>query len=413
MNRTVNVSDILFKDKVFPREVLDPIRDSIKEQGLHHPLLVQEGANEILGGKYKLFAGLKRLKCLIEIGEYSAPVKIFPKELTDDQLFEISLHENLRRYNIPWYEQVTEELRLHELRVKQKGAHVTGRPRLSSKDRGWSQADTARELGIAVGVFSEDLMLARAINLTPSLAKVKDKTTAIKLARQQAKREISEVESLAPSEFEMNQVFLGDSLDILAQLPASTFDACITDPPWTEYKDDKLTFDASTLGVFEQVYRLLRPDSFLLAVVSTTDFFMYQRELPKFGYQVQSYPCIWVKPGTITHGRRGWEFARDFEPILIAVKGSPVLASTTESSSVFTEPSMHHTRMIHPHEKPVSLMTRLIKACTFEGAKILDPFAGSGVTLEAARQCGRQFIGVERNQTFYENIKKRLEKKDA
>jgi DNA modification methylase len=49
----------------------------------------------------------------------------------------------------------------------------------------------------------------------------------------------------------------------------------------------------------------------------------------------------------------------------------------------------------HPAEKPVSLLSFLIETTTQPGALVLDPFAGSGSTLVAARQTGREAIGME------------------
>lgn len=418
----VDISDITFDGELnFPEEVMKPIRESISSQGLHHPLLVVEffhDSNTFNGdglkasdGKYKLIAGKKRLLALKQLQTKEAPVKIYPSNLTPDQIFEISLHENLKRYNLPWYEQVETELQLHELRQRINGVKSGGRPRLTAGGKtGWSQVDTARELGIAVGVLSEDLDLARAVAVNPSLKNVKDKTTAMKLIRVQARREGAEAFALIPSDFEMDQVFLGDSLEILKQFPASTFDTCITDPPWSTYqRDESLTAEQiDLLPIFREIFRVLKGDSFLYVITSSIDTYHYLSELPKIGFRVQSYPLIWHKESTITHGRRNHEFTRDYEPIILAVKGSPVLTSVTEISSILRYKNLHYTKLIHPNEKPIELIKALIGYSTFAGNSILDPFAGSGVTLDAARQTERHYIGIEKEKKFYDKIVARL-----
>jgi site-specific DNA-methyltransferase (adenine-specific) len=47
----------------------------------------------------------------------------------------------------------------------------------------------------------------------------------------------------------------------------------------------------------------------------------------------------------------------------------------------------------HPAEKPLALMQHIIAASTRPGALVLDPFCGSGTTLDAARQLDRHYIG--------------------
>lgn len=47
-------------------------------------------------------------------------------------------------------------------------------------------------------------------------------------------------------------------------------------------------------------------------------------------------------------------------------------------------------------QKPLSLLERIVKCGSRVGETVLDPFAGSSTTLEAARRCGRNFIGIDR-----------------
>jgi site-specific DNA-methyltransferase (adenine-specific) len=52
-------------------------------------------------------------------------------------------------------------------------------------------------------------------------------------------------------------------------------------------------------------------------------------------------------------------------------------------------------RRIHPHIKPIELITRLIAATTAPGELVVDPAAGSFVVMHAAHQLGRDFIGCD------------------
>jgi DNA modification methylase len=63
----------------------------------------------------------------------------------------------------------------------------------------------------------------------------------------------------------------------------------------------------------------------------------------------------------------------------------------------------------HPTEKPRRLMAEIIADFTNEGDTILDPFMGSGTTGVAAVQLGRNFIGIEKDERYFEIACERIE----
>jgi len=67
-----------------------------------------------------------------------------------------------------------------------------------------------------------------------------------------------------------------------------------------------------------------------------------------------------------------------------------------------------HSRNIHPTEKPLGILTPLIEYACPEGGLVVDPFAGSGSTLDAARQSGRRAIGIEAHEPYAEAAARRL-----
>lgn len=62
----------------------------------------------------------------------------------------------------------------------------------------------------------------------------------------------------------------------------------------------------------------------------------------------------------------------------------------------------------HPTQKPVALLEYLIKTYTNEGDTILDPTMGSGSTGVACRNMNRKFIGIEKEQKYFDIASRRI-----
>lgn len=69
----------------------------------------------------------------------------------------------------------------------------------------------------------------------------------------------------------------------------------------------------------------------------------------------------------------------------------------------------NEAKQIHPTQKPVALMEYLIKTYTNEGETVLDFTMGSGTTGVACKNLGRNFIGIELEEKYYQIATKRIE----
>jgi site-specific DNA-methyltransferase (adenine-specific) len=68
----------------------------------------------------------------------------------------------------------------------------------------------------------------------------------------------------------------------------------------------------------------------------------------------------------------------------------------------------HEGKSVHPTQKPVALMEYLIRTYTNEGDTVLDNTMGSGTTGVACVNTGRDFIGIERDPTYFAIAEKRI-----
>ena len=109
----------------------------------------------------------------------------------------------------------------------------------------------------------------------------------------------------------------------------------------------------------------------------------------------------------------GWHYRRSYETVLVGKKTGAACRWFDETNAVENIirhiPKIIPNRNQHPTVKPVDLPTIFIRLHTQEGQLVLDPFAGSGGTLRAAKNLGRKSIGVELSEEFCEAAAKSLE----
>lgn len=78
-------------------------------------------------------------------------------------------------------------------------------------------------------------------------------------------------------------------------------------------------------------------------------------------------------------------------------------------NNIFNFPNETTDKGLHPTQKPVRLMELLIELTTLENQIVLDPFCGSGTTLVAAQNLKRKYIGIDKEEEYFNTAKKRLE----
>lgn len=87
-------------------------------------------------------------------------------------------------------------------------------------------------------------------------------------------------------------------------------------------------------------------------------------------------------------------------------------ATEARMGDVWRDPSpgagFNAHQRLHPNEKPLSVMRRLVQLCSNPGDVVVDPFAGSGTTLRAAKDLGRRAVGIEIDEGHCKTAAERL-----
>lgn len=101
-------------------------------------------------------------------------------------------------------------------------------------------------------------------------------------------------------------------------------------------------------------------------------------------------------------------YMKDFEPILFFRKGAAFMINNPSAKATLRYPNPRPK--LHPTEKPETLLRELIQNSSQPGQVVLDPFMGSGSTLEAAYKSKRQAIGIEIDEQYCQIAVERIEK---
>lgn len=250
-----------------------------------------------------------------------------------------------------------------------------------------------------------------------------------------------------------NTIALGDSEEILQDLPAQSIDLVFTSPPYfnarPEYNDylDYEEYLLKIRKIIREVHRVLAEGRFFVMNVSpvlirrshrnqsskriAVPFDMHRLFIEE-GYEFVD-DIIWEKPeGAGWATGRGRRFAADRNPlqykpvpvteyILVYRKESDKLIDwhirahpdpeivkrsriddEYEKTNVWKIKPAHDRR--HPAIFPLELAEKVISYYSFKGDVVLDPFAGIGTTGKAAVKSGRRFVLIEKEPSYIEII---------
>lgn len=151
-----------------------------------------------------------------------------------------------------------------------------------------------------------------------------------------------------------------------------------------------------------EVYRVLKDDTHCYLMINSRNLKNLQQETEKVGFKFQNL-LVWAK-NTATPNHC---YMQACEYILMLRKGHERYINDMGTKNIFTYANIIGNKY-HPTEKPIELMRDLIINSTNENDIVLDMFMGAGSTCLAAKQCNRQYIGIEIEKKYFDIAKKRL-----
>ncbi len=249
-----------------------------------------------------------------------------------------------------------------------------------------------------------------------------------------------------------------DCIEVLPTIPSESVDMVLTDPP---YHSTALSMDANPHGnTYEQIYmelsRVLKPNGWLFTFGSLDSLSMAIQT----GLWKTKFSYVWAKPGIVcAHAqarhplmaheligafckkglKRMTSLYMDYESLQTYGPAYKIPKRRKRGDTVFEKESRHmksdtaetHVpagrrggqsiltypnkfcmplmeRTPHPTQKPVALLKLLVRGYCPPDGLVLDPFAGSGSTLVAAREVGRRALGIEIDGDWFKTARERL-----
>lgn len=233
------------------------------------------------------------------------------------------------------------------------------------------------------------------------------------------------------------ELYRGDCLDVMKDIPDGSVDMVLTDPPYgtTACKWDSI-IPLETM--WEQLKRIIKPNGAIVMtasqpftttlIASNMNMFKYcwvwdkrvasNSQLAKYQpLKIHEDVCVFangrcnynpqdVKDCDIT--RSNANRSKGVGHIGSERKRETFIQKKTGYPKSIQNFKPHNIGRAHPTQKPVALMEYLIKTYTNDGETVLDFTMGSGTTGVACANTGRKFIGIELDRDYYHIARKRI-----
>lgn len=373
------------------KKQVEDLAQSIMTYGQLQPIILQPN-----GERYTLVDGLHRITAC-QLNGMPEIFAVFKHELDPILFREIELEVNIQRIDMTWQEKQLAIAELHELK--------------SERDPNWTQTRTAQVADTDQSRVAEALQYKKMAALFPEITTAKSMRQAMSWMKQKAKTvtRTLDVEGNIDYAHVEDKILLGDSVEVIKEIPDESFHLVLTDPPFGIGYDKRKAGTEGTISAYEDseesyerllsmapdLYRVLKPDGWLIWFLGHTWYERAKGAFREAGFTVDEIPIVWDRSdGHCFTARPDRYFARAYDIALHCIKGNPEMIVRGKPNIIRATPVGSAERELLV-ERPVDLYRQLIQRLTLKGEKIADFFTGSGSVLAAAAQMQRDFFGVE------------------
>jgi site-specific DNA-methyltransferase (adenine-specific) len=205
----------------------------------------------------------------------------------------------------------------------------------------------------------------------------------------------------------LNSIWHGDCVRVMHAMKTGSVDFILTDPPYICRYQSRTgqaiandNNDRWLRPAFAEMYRVLKDSSFCLSFYGWHKADLFIAAWREAGFRIV---------GHVVFRKRYASSARflrcQHEQAYLLAKGDVPLPEEPLPDVL----DWRYTgNRLHPTQKPVDVLRPFVETYCRSGGVVLDPFCGSGSTLVAAKDAGRDFVGIELELRHYYTACKRL-----
>ncbi len=257
-----------------------------------------------------------------------------------------------------------------------------------------------------------------------------------------------QVHKVASPQIELDQIYQGDCIEVMARLPEKSVDLIFADPPYNlQLRGDLLRpnlslvdpvndewdqfasfaeYDSFTRKWLGAAQRVLKDSGTIWVIGSYHNIYRVGSILQDLDYWILN-DVVWIKNNPMPNFR-GVRFTNAHETLLWCKKSQAqkkytfnyhAMKSVNEAKqmrsdwdmAICTGPERIEVNgvKLHTTQKPEALLYRVLLASSNPGDVVLDPFFGTGTTGAVARKLGRHFIGIEKQQIYIDGARQRID----
>jgi len=219
----------------------------------------------------------------------------------------------------------------------------------------------------------------------------------------------------------LNTIQCMDCVEGLKKIPDNYIDLLLTDPPYGISRKlnckgkrlgttAKLDFEFGKWDLFNENWleiAIPKVKGWFISFCAKKDLGVYWKVLEKNKF-VAIDALVWQKPDPLPLNAKT-RFLNAWEVAIVGKKPGARWNSKYEHNILKYQAPKGINR-IHPTQKPIELVKKLITLTSKENDLIVDPFMGSGTTAVACEELGRNYVGFEISSEYCKLAKARIKK---